>query len=149
MEHSEATATASRTSSRDDENAAILQTVAQAAEYQSDVDPFIALHTADAIIVNIAGRRVLGRQALHHAMATALEGSLAKVLTKTDVADVRFVRPDVAIVSCIKHMFDERAPSSEDRAGASVPLTGSLTYLVVKEQGAWRIALAQTTPIVN
>jgi hypothetical protein len=71
------------------------------------------------------------------------------VLTKTEIADVRFVRPDVAIVSCIKHVFDERDPSSQDGPGASLPSTGSLTYVLVKDLDAWRIASAQTTPIKN
>jgi uncharacterized protein (TIGR02246 family) len=147
MEHTEQASSASRAIPVEAETAAIRQTVTAAEKYQSDVDPFIALHTAEAIIVNIAGRRVLGRETIQRAMSAALEGSLSRVLTKTEVEDVRFVRPDVAIVSCIKHVIDQRTPSTDEGVAEALPLTGSLTYLVVKERGEWRIALAQTTPI--
>jgi uncharacterized protein (TIGR02246 family) len=131
----------------EDESSAIRQTVAAAEKYQSDVEPFVALHTDDAIIVNIAGRRVLGRAAIQRAMSTALEGSLSRVFTSSEIDDIRFVRPDVAIVSCIKHVSDERDLSMNDGGAGELPPTGSLTYVLVKERGAWSIALAQTTPI--
>lgn len=129
----------------DEEIVAIRQLVADAEKYQNDLEPFVALHTADAIIVNIAGRRVLGRDAIHTAVKKALETPLAKVITKSEIDDVRFVSKGVAIVVCTKHVFDER----EDALGASLPSKGSLTYVIVKEPDAWRIASAQTTPMVN
>jgi uncharacterized protein (TIGR02246 family) len=123
--------------------AAIRQTVADAGKHQNDTEPFTALHTADAIIVNIAGRRVLGRDAIHEAMAKALETPLAQVRTTVEIEDIRFATPDVAIVSCVKYVSDERA---EPRAG--LPGKGSLVYVLVREPDAWRIASAQTTPIL-
>ena len=108
---------------------------------QSEVEPFVALHTADAVIVNFGGRRVLGRDALQAAMEAALASPLAAVTTTNEVHDIRFVRPDVAIVSCTKHVADERDTS--DKFATS----GSLTYVLVQDDGAWRVALAQTTPI--
>ena len=62
----------------------------------------------------------------------------------TEVVDVRFLRPDVALVSCIKHISDEREPAVRD---SKVPLSerGSQTFVLVSERGNWRIALAQTT----
>ena len=80
-------------------------------------------------------------------MQQALDSPLAKVVTKTEIEDIRFVRPDVAIVSCIKRVFDERDASTKDAPGATLPSAGSLTYVVVNESDGWRIALAQTTPI--
>ncbi len=136
-----------QTTARDDEIVAIQQTVAEAEKYQSEVAPFVALHTADAIIVNIAGRRVLGREAIRQAMAAALETPMAKVFTKSEIVDIRFVGPDVAIVSCVKHVSDERDPSATGGADADPPATGNLTYVMANEDGTWRIALAQTTPI--
>ncbi|WP_129665559.1 SgcJ/EcaC family oxidoreductase [Phytoactinopolyspora endophytica] len=129
------------------DEAAIRQLIAEAEKHQNDTEPFIALHTDNAIIVNIAGRRVLGKDAIHEAMKKALESPLAQVLTKIDIEDIRFARPDVAIVSCIKHVSDERDASLRADPAASVPSAGSLTYVVVNEAGAWRIASAQTTPI--
>lgn len=132
--------------SGDDESdgvTAIRALVGAAQEHQNDPEPFLELHTPDVAIVNIAGRRVLGRDALRAAMEGALAGSLARVLTRTDVEDVRFLRPDVALVSCVKHVDDRR----EDPDGDELPAAGSLTYVVVRDPaGAWRIASAQTTP---
>lgn len=120
---------------------AIQELVQQLQEAQSDVEAFIALHTAETVIVNFGGRRVLGREQLRAAMASALASPLAKVTTTNELLDIRFVRPDVAVVSCTKHVADER-DTSETFASS-----GSLTYVVVHEDGGWRVALAQTTPI--
>lgn len=114
--------------------------VGQAERHQNDVDDLLALHTPDAIIVNIAGRRVIGRDAFGHAMRQALGSSLAQVRTRIEVEDIQWVTPDVAIVSCVKHVYDER----EDAGG--LPAEGALTYVVRRSGDEWRIALAQTTP---
>lgn len=135
--------------SQDVERATIQRTAADAERHQSDVEPFIALHTPDAIIVNIAGRRVLGTEAISQAMSQALATPLAKVVTRSEIDDVRFVRPDVAIVSSTKEVHDERDPSSEGGDGGSLASAGRLTYVMVKNDDAWRIALAQTTPIAS
>ncbi len=115
--------------------------VAAAEELQTDPDGFIPLHTEDVVLVNIAGRRVLGRDTLADIYRKALDTPLAKVLTRNELHDVRFLRPDVAIVSLTKHVSDER------ESGAALPERGSLTYVVTKDDDAWRIALAHTTPM--
>ena len=125
--------------------AAIRRTIADVEKHQVNIDPFLALHTDDALIVNIAGRRVLGRDSIYEAMKTALDTQLAKVLTRIEIEDIRFITLDVAIVSCIKHVSDERDTTSKN----SLPAKGSLTYVMVREHDAWRIASAQTTPIVE
>ncbi|UJW33098.1 SgcJ/EcaC family oxidoreductase [Saccharothrix sp. AJ9571] len=122
---------------------AIRQTIANAEKHQNNLEEFVGLHTADALIVNIAGRRVLGREAIREAMAHALATPLAKVLTKTEIVDIRFTTPDVALVSCVKQVFDER----EEPGG--LPARGSLTYVVAREGDDWKIALAQTTPVLS
>ena len=76
-------------------------------------------------------------------MTSALASPLAKVTTTAEIQDVRFVRPDVAIVSCTKYVSDER-DSTEKFA-----TRGSLTYVIVHDDGDWRVALAQTTPIAG
>jgi uncharacterized protein (TIGR02246 family) len=108
---------------------------------QSDVEPFLALHTPEAIIVNFGGLRVQGRDVVRRRMTEALATPLADVITTAEVHDIRFVRPDVAIVSCTKHVSDERGTLGSETN------RGSLTYVVVDTDGEWRIALAQTTPI--
>ncbi|GAB2959175.1 hypothetical protein GCM10027280_54860 [Micromonospora polyrhachis] len=134
--------------SDEDRIAAIRQVVADAEKYQNDPEPFLALHTAETIIVNIAGRRVLGRDALRAAMTAALASPLAQVRTRQEIVDVRFPAPGVALVSCTKHVSDDRDAVVKDASGAGLPKSGSLTYILVEEADAWRIALAQTTPIM-
>lgn len=112
-------------------------------ETQSDVEPFLALHTPDTIIVNFGGRRVLGTGDLRQAMDSALASPLAHVTTTAEIDDIRFARSDVAIVSCTKHVFDQRGTTE------TLASTGRLTYVVVEEEGEWRVALAQTTPVAG
>ena len=126
-----------------DQATAIEQVIADAERHQNDLEPFLALHREDVAIVNIAGRRVVGKDALRAAMSAALDSPLAQVLTTIDVQDIRFVRPDVAIVSCIKHVSDQR----DD--GGGLPSTAHLTYVVINDAGGWSIASAQTTPILT
>lgn len=124
------------------DTAALHALVTEAQAAQSDPEPFLAHHTEDTIVVNLAGRRVLGKEALGEAMTAALATPLARVITTAVVDDVRFVRPDVAIVSATKHVTDGRD------GGDAVPTRGRLTYVAVREDVGWRIALAQTTPVL-
>jgi uncharacterized protein (TIGR02246 family) len=128
---------------------AIRRTVAEAQAHQGDVEGFMALHTTEAIIVNLAGRRVLGSDAIRVALSQALATPLAQVITTAEVDDIRFVRPDVAIVSCTKHVSDWRNPAANDRQAAPKPTHARLTYVMVQEPDRWRIASAQTTPTVE
>ncbi|ADD42609.1 SgcJ/EcaC family oxidoreductase [Stackebrandtia nassauensis] len=123
---------------------AIHRTFAEYQEHQTEPEPFLAMHRDETIVVNIAGRRVLGKEALAQAMTAALASPLAQVRTTLDIEDVRFVREDVALVSAIKNVHDER--DEKDEADAGFPSTGALTLLLSKEEGQWRVALAQTTP---
>ena len=121
---------------------AIRRLVDDAQANQFEVEPFLALHTDDVTVVNFGGRRVMGKEALREAMQAALASPLAKVTTTAEVHDIRFVRPDVAVVSATKHVTDER----DD--GERFASEGAMTYLVVRDaDAAWRISLAQTTPI--
>jgi uncharacterized protein (TIGR02246 family) len=120
--------------------------IADTEALQSDADGFARLLTENVALVNFGGRRVLGRDNVHHAMRQALETPFVQVFTKTEVVDVRFLRPDVALVSCIKHISDERESAARD---SEAPLSGrgSQTFVLVRERGNWLVALAQTTPI--
>jgi uncharacterized protein (TIGR02246 family) len=120
--------------------------IADTEALQSDADGFARLLTENVALVNFGGRRVLGRDNLHRAMRQALETPFAQVFTKTEVVDLRFLRPDVALVSCIKHISDERESAAR---GSDAPLSerGSQTFVMVRERGKWLVALAQTTPI--
>lgn len=122
--------------------AEIIDLVESAVRHQSDVEPFLALHTDEVVIVNIAGRRVLGRRDLEAAMQSALATPLAAVTTTVDVEDIRFLRRDVALVSCTNHVNDARA-----EPGDGLPPAGAMSYIVTNGGDGWRIALAQTTPM--
>src|SRR5918999_4580973 len=101
----------------DERDKAIRQLVEALQATQSDPEPFLALHTEETIVVNFGGRRVLGREDLRQAMESALATPLAKVTTTAEVQDIRFVRPDVAVVSCAKHVSDERDTDERDATG--------------------------------
>lgn len=134
--------------SRLQETVEIKQLVENAAKHQNDPDLFLPLHANDVVIVNFAGKRVNGRDALEHAMRKALSGQLAKIVTTNIVESILFLRPDVALVNCIKHVFDNR--DSADDKGVALPAEqGALTYIVVKGPEGWKISLAQTTPMIK
>jgi uncharacterized protein (TIGR02246 family) len=125
------------------DESAIRETVTRAHLAQIDSTALPALHTPGVAIVNIAGRRVLGRDALAEAMAAALASPLKDVRTSVEVVDVRMATPDVAVVSCVKTVHDER-PGTDP---SPLPATGALTYVMTRDGDSWLIALAQTTPI--
>src|SRR5262245_33155452 len=72
---------------------------------------------------------------------SAAVACLARVYTKSEVVDVRFLRPDIALVSCVKHTSDEREPAERD-PDAPVSKRGSQTFVLVRERGNWLFALA-------
>ncbi len=134
--------------SRLQEITAIKQLVENAAKYQNDPDLFLPLHANEVVIVNFAGRRVLGRDELEHAMRKALSGQLAKVVTTNVVENIIFLRSDVALVNCIKHVSDNR-DAIDGKGGALPSEKGALTYILIKDQEGWKISLAQTTPMIS
>ncbi|WP_067140821.1 SgcJ/EcaC family oxidoreductase [Microtetraspora malaysiensis] len=114
---------------------AIEQLVRDAEDLQSDVAGFTGLLTDDVSLVNFTGIRLRGREQVTQVLTKALESPLKDVLTKNELLEVTFLRPDVALANLIKHVNDGR--------------TGALTFVLVKDDGTWRIALAQTTPVVT
>jgi uncharacterized protein (TIGR02246 family) len=127
---------------------AIRGVVADTERLQNDVDGFTGLLTEDVVIVNFGGRRVRGRDRLREAMQEALATPLADVLTRNELEDIHFLRPDVALVACVKHVFDERDQAAKDARRPLQP-SGRLTFVLTKEQGRWLVAAAQTTPITT
>ena len=128
-----------------DENA-IRDLVALAQVSQGDPETLLPLHTAETAIVNLAGRRVLGREAFAEAMDAALASPLSDVTTTVEIVDIRLATPDVAVVSAMKTVHDGR-PAAD--ASTALPSTGALTYVLTRTDDGWRIALAQTTPILT
>ncbi|NDL56045.1 SgcJ/EcaC family oxidoreductase [Phytoactinopolyspora mesophila] len=124
---------------------AIEKVVADAEKLQFDVDGFTNLLADDVVLINFFGRRLHGKDQVYAAMAQALQTPLTDVRTKHELVDVIFPRPDVAIASIVKHVYDERAASPE--SGAALQNKGAMTMVLVKSNGDWLITLAQTTPI--
>ncbi|QPP05215.1 SgcJ/EcaC family oxidoreductase [Streptomyces bathyalis] len=122
----------------------IRELVARSQVAQTDPDVLPALHTADLVIVNLAGRRLFGREAFASAMAEALSSPLKDVRTSLAVDDIRFTTPDVAIVSLTKTVHDERFEAEDS---SRLPSAGAMTYVLTRQSDDWRIALAQTTPV--
>ncbi|WP_018653943.1 SgcJ/EcaC family oxidoreductase [Actinomadura flavalba] len=116
--------------------------VARSESAQFDADALPRLHTSDVVIVNIVGRRIFGRDTFSAAMRDALASPLKDVRTTLEIKDIRYAAPDVAVVSLVKTVHDER-----DDAQYAPQQTGAMTYVLVREAGDWRIAVAQTTPI--
>lgn len=127
---------------------AVRRVVGEAQRLQDDVDGFTDLLAEDVVIVNFGGRRVRGRSAVREAMAAALATPLADVATTHEIEQIRFLRPDVAVVDCVKHVHDNRTPPAGAGAG-DPPLRrrGTLTFVLVEEGGRWRVAVAHTTPV--
>lgn len=137
--------TATRTLTQQDQTA-IRALVERASGAQSNPDTLLPMHTADAVIVNFFGRRILGRDAFGEAMRAALSTSLSDVTTTVEILDIRAIAESVALVSCLKTAYDGRIATE----GAELPATvGALTYVVTRADGVWSIALAQTTPILS
>jgi uncharacterized protein (TIGR02246 family) len=125
-------------SGNDTEIKSIHEVVSKAEVYQNIPDEFCKLFTKDAIITNVAGLRIIGRDEFYEVMKKAMKTSLAEVITRNEVVDITFIRHDVAIVSCYKHLV-EKGKLDEDASKAS------LTFVMVKEQNNWLIASAQST----
>lgn len=125
---------------------AIRQLIAVAEQLQNDVAGFPDLFTEDGVVVNYGGRRVRGRETLREAMAAALNSPLAHIATKHEVRDVTLLRPDLALADVIKHVSDGR-PEEVKQATGAFDGRGQMSFVLLKEEGTWRIALAHTTPI--
>jgi uncharacterized protein (TIGR02246 family) len=126
------------TSEQEQDISSIRQVVADAETFQNDPDKFCQLLTEEVAIVNIAGRRVIGRQAFYEIMKKAVATPLAEVITRNEVVNISFIRPDVAVVSCIKSIVEKGNFRLEGNEA-------SLTFTMTKEQGKWLIATAQST----
>ncbi|WP_327149268.1 SgcJ/EcaC family oxidoreductase [Nocardia sp. NBC_01329] len=123
---------------------AIRDLVALADRSQTDAAVLPGLHTDTTAIVNLYGRRLLGRDTFEAAMSAALDSGLGDVRTSVEVLDIRPLTADAALVSCIKTVHDQR-PGAE----LIPPTTGALTYVTVRTSTGWKIGLAQTTPIAS
>ncbi|MFF0492266.1 SgcJ/EcaC family oxidoreductase [Nocardia sp. NPDC004068] len=107
----------------------------------NDADLMSGDFTADATAVNAVGTLIRGREALLEASRAGLAGFLKDEYVRYDLVDVTFLRPDIAVAH--KHARATTADGTLiDREPAMIAL-----YVLVKENGRWRTAARQNTPI--
>jgi uncharacterized protein (TIGR02246 family) len=93
----------------------------------------------DATVVNVMGIRLVGLEAIMAASEAGLAGALRDQYARYEVRDVRFVRPDVALVH--KKAFAITAD------GEPIDLDHAMNalYVFVKQDGHWLITARQNT----
>ncbi|MFE0100736.1 SgcJ/EcaC family oxidoreductase [Streptomyces sp. NPDC059009] len=94
--------------------------------------------------MNLVGRRLFGRAAFAAAMTEAVASPLKDIRTVPEIDDIRFATPDVAVVSLTKTVHDGRPAA---RRTSEPPAQGVLTFVMTRETGDRRTALARTTPL--
>lgn len=110
----------------------------------ADADALGALFAPDAVFVNIAGRRMLGRDGIIDGHRWALAGPLKGSTVTLEDSAVVAVRDDLAIV----HVVGERTPGP-DAPGGGLPRGRTvLVFTVVLGEGGWLAVAATNTPIV-
>ncbi len=122
-----------------EDRAAIAGVVAdvEAAFNTNDARRGVEHFAADASAVDVRGRLVEGIDALLRAHEAGYAGPLRDQFARYDVADVTFLRPDVALARVLATATDAQgAPLSVGHAMVA-------TYVLVREDGRWWIAARQ------
>ncbi|ONI89865.1 hypothetical protein ALI144C_04020 [Actinosynnema sp. ALI-1.44] len=120
----------------------VKQVVRDSDRHQDNPDGFADLLADDANLVNIAGRRLRGREVIRATYRKAMATPLGQVRTRIEIHDAWLVLPDTAVVVATKHVSDER-----DGTNVPLPEQGAVTFVLTKQNGTWLIASIQTTPI--
>lgn len=93
----------------------------------------------DAAVVNVMGIRLVGIAEIMAASEKGLAGPLRGQYARYEVRDVRFLRPDVALVHKEAYAVTENGePIDLDHAMNAL-------YVLVKDDGRWLIAARQNT----
>jgi uncharacterized protein (TIGR02246 family) len=105
-----------------------------------DADAYGALFTEDADYVTFFGVNMPGRKAITEGHRALFQGPLkgSKLDGGGAPSKVRFLRPDVAVVV---------VGGGSTLPGADAARDSTLTYVLVEEAGAWRIASFQNTRV--
>jgi uncharacterized protein (TIGR02246 family) len=109
-----------------------------------DLEGYRKLLTEDADVVSATGRKSAGRDALIVLSVEQKQQPSYRdaTITATEIHVIRLVTPDVALVDATYRMTGVRIPEdSEARAVA-----GSILFVMVKQDGAWRIASIRALP---
>jgi len=109
----------------------------------NDPDLSVSHFARNASAVNVAGVLVSGRDALLDANRTGLAGPLRDQYARYEIADVVFLRPDVAIAHKLA-----RATSS---AGEPIDVGHTMIalYVLVRQEGRWWVTARQNTIVAS
>ena len=116
----------------------------RAAWNAGDLESYRQLLTVDADIVSATGRKSVGRDALIALSAEQKREPSYKdaTITATEIDAVRLVTPDVALVDATYRMTGVRIPADAE----AKPVAGSILFVMVNQEGAWRIASIRALP---
>lgn len=97
----------------------------------------------DAAVVNVIGVRLVGLDAIMAASEQGLAGPLRDQYARYEVRDVRFVRPDVALV------HKEAFAVTEDGEPIDLDHAMNALYVLVKDDGRWLVEARQNTLVAR
>jgi uncharacterized protein (TIGR02246 family) len=141
------TSSISPTTSTAADEAAVRQVIAdvETGLNTNDAELMTRHFAADAVAVGVDGRANVGRAALDaaHLAAVGPGGFLRDQFARYSVVDVRFVRPDVALVR--KHA----AAVTADGEALDLDHTMSALYVLTRQDGRWWIAARQNTLVAT
>ena len=100
--------------------------------------------TEDADVVSATGRRSAGRDALIALSAEQKRQPSYRdaIITATEIHAVRLLKPDIALVDASYRMTGVRIPADTEAR----PVEGAILFVMVKQDGAWRIASIRALP---
>jgi uncharacterized protein (TIGR02246 family) len=109
----------------------------------NDADLLVEHFAQDASAVTATGVQIDGRAAMLEAARAGLAGPLRDQRARYQLADVQFVRPDVAVAH--KHAW------AIDAAGEPVDVGHAMSalYVLVREGGRWWVVSRQNTLVTQ
>lgn len=116
----------------------------EAAWNRHDIAAMVALGTADADWVNLAGEWFKGRDAFANSLEGLHSGKVKGSTWKTEEVQAKFLTPTIAIVHVHFSSSGERNPDGSPMP----PRRGIFTRVEVKRDGRWLIVASQATKIV-
>jgi uncharacterized protein (TIGR02246 family) len=109
-----------------------------------DITALADLFTEDADFVTVIGRWCKGKKDFYDYHVRLHQVMFKDSIWKTTDTQIRFLKPDVAIVHVNWGITGDR---DADGAPRNVPRDGIFTQVLVKQNGQWRISASQNTNI--